>query len=201
MGDVHFEGGRVSAIVELRNDSDAPLSILGFTVPWHYREALRFSAPGYEDARAVVDPADEPDLVLAPGTTDRGDVDVTHRLRDAGGRYLEDGAGTYEIEARARLVVDAAAREGTAPRREIEATCGFPLTIEPASGERGRAHAAALAAAAAGGYDVAEHRLTGVEESEGRLFFVFEHVFPAPPGGHFGVWVAADGTTQLVHGE
>jgi hypothetical protein len=196
VGDTHLEGAPVSVRVELVNESGGEVTILGSTVPWQYEHAIELSADGFEAPRSVVDPGDEPNIPLAAGESDRGDVDVTERLRSAG-RSFAERAGTYQIRASARPVL----APGTPDQREVQVSCDFEVTIEAADGARGRAYARAIAAAEAGGMELSQYRLTSLSEREGRFYFDFEHVYPAPPGGHFGVVVDESGAAQLMPGE
>lgn len=198
LGDVHVEGAPLSAEVELRNESSEQVTVLGMNVPWVYRHAARFEAdPDLHDPRVVADPGAHEDLALAPGASDRGDLDLTHRLVDSEGRSITTMPGSHRVRGHAQLTLD----PGAPTQRDVEASCAFDVTIEPRESERGRAYAAASAAASAAGYDLARYRAVRSERAERGWSFDFVHVYPAPPGGHFTVRVAPDGTADVRHGE
>lgn len=197
LGHVHVEGAPLSVRIELRNESTAPVEVVGIDVPWQFRHAVRFEAePDFADPRVLADPGDPPSLRLAPGGSDRGDVDITERLIDPSGRSIARVPGSHRVRATARLTLDA----GAPTAREVDVSCAFDLTIQPRESALGRAYEAAVAAASEAGYDVGRFRAMAAERDDAGWTFDFVHVHPAPPGGHFAVRVTRDGRTEVIHG-
>lgn len=94
--------------------------------------------------------------------------------------------------------------------------CGGSSSEEPVSNadeaaerstDRDRAIEVARAMGVSEGYAEDEYELTSAERVtegsfEGRWLVSFEHVAPAPPGGHYGVYVdPATWQGELMHGE
>jgi hypothetical protein len=198
MGDVHVEGAPLSLRFELTNASSADHTVLGMNLPWVYRWALRFESSGYEEPLVIDDPGVYDDVFLAAGASDRGDVDVTQRLLDPSGHPIVDAPGTHRITARGRFDLEA----GT-PTASVETTsCETDVVIVPRTSPVGRAYAIVVQAAEAASTTMADYRLvSAAEESDGAWSFSFEHVYPSPPGGMFGVRVDRDGHAVVQPGE
>lgn len=118
-------GVALAAAFVIENTSTETVTILGMTVPWLYRHAVRFSAPGFEDPRVLADPGEYETLILLPGETAGGEVLLADRLLDGYGRSLEEVPGTYGVSADARLGLDPeSSRARTLPVR-----CDFEVAI------------------------------------------------------------------------
>ena len=197
IGEVHFAGEPLHVTVELANTSGGEITVLGSTVPWAHHHAIRFSAPGYVDPPVGGDPREHPNVFLATGASDRGEVDVSRRLLD-GERSMTASAGTVPVTASAHLSLD----PGTTRARDVDATCSFEVTVVAHEGPLARAYDAAVAAARGAGTNLGDYHLVSVDgDGTGETSFRFEHLYPAPPGGHFGVVVDAAGTATVLPGE
>lgn len=120
-------GASTSMHVELHNDSDRSVTVAGESIPWNYRHAVHFAAPGFSDPHVVADPGSYETLILLPGDTAGGEVAIEGRLLDPFGRSITEIPGEHPVEGRSRLVLD----PDTDRRGAVDARCTTTLTVEP----------------------------------------------------------------------
>jgi hypothetical protein len=205
--DRYAAGEPVSVRVTYRNTGERPVEISLLSVPWKFHYGIRFRSSGgdgLEEALPVVDPGVEDPTRIEPGAEASGEVDLRRYLADAKGRTIDALPGTHTITGRAKVFLTIDGR-----RDELQAGCGpMRVTVAPRVATADDARRIAEAAGDAAGYSRAKYRVRSIEQVkdagsfQGMWAVFFEHVPPAPPGGHFTVYVnPADGKAQLFHGE
>jgi hypothetical protein len=118
-------GSPTTAAIELRNDTAVTITLTGATVPWLYRHAGHFSAPGFSDPHVIAEPGHYEPIILPPGQTAGGEIALHDRLVDSFGRAIDQLPGTHEVTLRTRLELD----PGSTNRRHADAQCTFPVEV------------------------------------------------------------------------
>jgi hypothetical protein len=120
-------GVPATAAIALRNDTAETVTIAGASIPWLYRHAARFSAPGFSDPHVIAEPERYEPVILPPGQSATGEVPLHERLVDSFGRGIDQIPGTHEVEVRVRLELDPRSTR----RRHADAQCRFPIEVAP----------------------------------------------------------------------
>lgn len=118
-------GVPLAARLGLENTTGATVTVLGMTVPWVYRHAAHFEGGGFDDPHVLADPGEYETLVLLPGESAGGEVELADRLLDTYGRSMTEVPGTYEVDVRARLTLD----PESSRERSVQATCSFEVVV------------------------------------------------------------------------
>jgi hypothetical protein len=123
---VHI-GDPVPVEVEITNEGDEPVELLGMSLPWLFHHAAQFElvdSDRFHNRLTVLDPPEVPDAVIQPHTGISGQIELSSYL-GTDTESINDVAGAYTVVGTLRAFAADPANASADPYQLIE------LTSEP----------------------------------------------------------------------
>jgi hypothetical protein len=99
-------GGPVLVRVEIKNETNSEVEVLAAGIPWFFHHAVRFSvSAGAKEGASfkhrlwILEPPSTPDIIIGPGKSISGEVDLAQYLYTDDGRSISEVSGEYSIRA------------------------------------------------------------------------------------------------------